>query len=120
MHTKNNVASYDDPADICMSLYANMSLYDVFKQSPEAALKVGLDKHDNTYKGTATLLCSSASKAGARYGSYKPVSYKILIDRKYDIEYWGEDDMVSIFFTDVWYDPKTYRNIHKHLVDDTE
>jgi hypothetical protein len=120
MHPENNVVSTPDTtcSDIRMSLYANMRLYDVFKQSPEAALKMVLDKHENTYKGTATLWCSSVSKGGTRYGSYKPVSYKKLIGRKYDIEYW--DGMVSIFFTDVWYDPKTYSHVPKNLVDDTE
>lgn len=83
-------------------------LSDVYRRSPEEALEVVLKKAEDSLWKTVLLWTSSLGLDGVHYGSYKNINRRSLEGRKYKIEFW--DYMVSIHFTDVRYNPRTFKN----------
>jgi hypothetical protein len=75
-------------------------LYDLFRESPAAALELVLSAADKTYWKHKTMKCSLLGTRGSTsYGSYSKVSRQSLIGRSFIIEYW--DGFISLYWTDV-------------------
>lgn len=87
---------------------SRVRLSEVYARSPKEALEIVLQKAEKTLWGTALLWTSTLGLDGVRYGSYKNVNRKFLEGRTYDIEFL--DYIVGIYFTDVRYNPKTFKN----------
>lgn len=81
-------------------------ILDLYDYNPKLALEYVLLEVEKNAGFGPRMWTSVRSEEGTRYGSYKVIKREHLVGRKYNIEYW--DGMVSIAFTDVWYDPKTY------------
>lgn len=54
------------------------------------------------------ILTGCADRDGIRYGSYKTVKKSSLVGREYIVDW--SDYRPSIFYTDVWHNPRTHKN----------
>lgn len=96
----------------------NQTLYQIFQQDPKEALEEQFrrERARLSYLPEDVIFCWTSVlgiHGEHRYGVYRNVTRKELEGRQYDIEYW--DGRISIFFTDVVHDPKTYKNIAKEM-----
>lgn len=98
--------------------------YELWKRDPVAALKAEYAEWEREHKWLRIgpmLSCSYQccpllayrSLVKTRYGGYKNVPREHLEGRTYDIEFW--DGKVALFFTDVWYNPRTYTTFPRWL-----
>jgi len=91
----------------------NEILWEIFVRSPEEALDTLFkrsQRHMPWVPERAFLhTCMMGNHGLHRYGSSKYVTKAELVGRKYQIEYW--DDSITLFFTDVVHDPKTYKDV---------
>lgn len=87
------------------------SLYRRFEHEPEKALETLFAESYYKSDPVAFVWQGGEDKAGVRYGSFKYVSKSSLLGRTYSVE-WA-DYAPSIFYTDVWYDPKTSKYVPK-------
>lgn len=91
----------------------SLTQYERYKHDKEAALDYAFtsqrkwcDPVDRAFMWTSTM-----GTDGTRYGSFKHISRTQLEGRTYDIEFW--DGAVSLFFTDVLFEPSSRSYILK-------
>jgi hypothetical protein len=88
------------PSDLVVR--PRIRIYDLFLQSPSAALEFVLNEADATLWKYKTMSCGLLGTGGSTsYSSYKQISRKSLIGRSFIIEFW--DGALALFWTDVLY-----------------
>jgi hypothetical protein len=85
-------------------------LLDLYKRDKQAALDYVLDQGEQSLYGCAHVHQSYRMIGGGTAGSYHSLRRATLEGRTYDIEF--TDDSVSIHFTDMLYDPRTFKHVH--------
>lgn len=100
------------------------TLYETYKRDKVAALQRCFDEGTRRMYSQRRVAFLSVSVAAQpqmsfgrmvcmRYGMFKNVFEDELSERTYQIEFW--DGAPALFFTDVWHDPKAYRNYPRWL-----
>lgn len=87
-------------------------MYALYLQDPEKALDYAFANCAVPYSAEPTIFIWTGSMGTClktRYGSYKHVKRSTLVGRKYNVEFW--DGNVSIHYTDVLHDPRTYKSV---------
>lgn len=98
------------------SIEFNSPRYELYLKDPKAALEAAFEEanKDRVWsQGKVFLWSGGASRDGTRYGRYNYITKEMLEGRQYDIEFW--DGQVTIFWTDVWYNPRTYKYEPKEM-----
>lgn len=93
-----------------------MSLFQKFQDRPDLALEFMFSEPSAILFGRPAqvfIWTGCADKEGVRYGSYKTVRKDSLVNREYIVDW--SDYKPSIFYTDVWHNPRTNKNEPKDL-----
>jgi hypothetical protein len=86
----------------------NYELLDLFNKSPVEAFEQVLTAGEKSLYKSALIFTSCDSKDGRHYGSYKRLTRKDLLGRKYNIGM-DHNHHITLHFTDGIYIPETYQ-----------